>query len=161
MALPPPRPDVDGVSYEPVGEPIDMARHHSARTKDRKQALDILFESDLRSRPVTASVAAFTSETSTPLRGYASEIALGVDENLEAIDSRLSSCLTGGWTLDRMPRVDRCLARIATWEIDYGTIPAPVAISEAVGLAGELSTEESANFLNGLLKAVGNSKASS
>ena len=70
------------------------------------------------------------------------------------IDALIADCLASDWSLERMPRVDRCLARIAIWEMQSGTSSAEVAVQQAVQLAQELSTDGSANFLNGLLAKV-------
>ena len=70
------------------------------------------------------------------------------------IDARISACLAPGWTLPRMPRVDRNALRIAVFEIDYGEVPDAVAISEAVQLVSDLSTDDSPAFVNGVLRAI-------
>jgi len=67
----------------------------------------------------------------------------------------ISEALATGWTLERMPRIDRCLARIAIWEMLSGTTSAEVAVQQAVQLAQELSTDDSAAFVNGLCGRVG------
>lgn len=154
MALPPPFPESEDVTYAQVGEPIDMARHHRARTKDRKQALDVLFEADLRGRTLGEALVAHEKETGVQIRPYAALIVNGVSENLEQINRTISNALGNGWDLPRMPRVDRCLAQLAVWEIISEQVPTSVAISEAVELAQELSTAESANFINGVLRTV-------
>jgi N utilization substance protein B len=74
------------------------------------------------------------------------------------IDERISVSLAPGWSLPRIPRVDRNAMRIAVYEIDYGEIPDAVAISEAVQLVSELSTDESPAFVNGVLRAVATSR---
>ncbi len=71
-----------------------------------------------------------------------------------AVDACISSALSGSWSLERMPRVDRCLARIAVTEMNYLSVAPGIAISEALELAGWLSTNESPGFLNGLLGRV-------
>ena len=77
-------------------------------------------------------------------------------EHLDEIDQRISDSASAAWPLDRMPSVDRNLARMAIYEIDYTATPAGAVISEAVRLAGDLSTDDSPTFLNGLLaKAAG------
>jgi len=78
--------------------------------------------------------------------------------NAERINSRLQ-LLAEGWSLDRMPTVDRAILRIASWELLYNPeIPTEVAISEAVALASELSTEESPKFVNGVLARLAKDK---
>ena len=124
--------------------------HHSTRTKARKRALDILFESELRGRDALTTLAERTAEATPPVRDFTAELVAGVHDHLAAIDERIASSLAGSWTLARMPRVDRNLARIAIYEIDYTDIPPEAAIGEAVTLSAELSTDESPGFLNGM-----------
>ena len=75
----------------------------------------------------------------------------GVASNQPDIDRRISASLAGGWTLERMPAIDRNLARIAVFELDHTDTPPSAVIAEAVKLAAELSTDDSPPFLNGLL----------
>ena len=134
---------------------VDMAeRHHSARTKARKAALDILFEADLLGRDAWGLLAERLDAPGPKLRELTREIVLGVRDNATEIDRRIAGALTGDWTLDRMPRIDRNLARIAVYELDHSEIDARAAISEALELADELSTDDSVSFLNGLLGRV-------
>lgn len=133
----------------------------SARTKARKRAVDMLFAADVRGVSVSEIVAAEALRAaSEPDREsswlYARDIVDGVVENLDDIDGAISSNARG-WTLERMPAVDRAILRCAAWEILYNPdIPAGVATSEAVALAGELSTDESSGFVNGLLSTIAN-----
>jgi N utilization substance protein B len=133
----------------------------SARTKARKRAVDMLFAADVRGVPVSEIVAAEALRAaSEPDREsswlYARDIVDGVVENLDDIDEAISRN-SRGWTLERMPAVDRAILRCAAWEILFNPeIPAGVATSEAVSLAGELSTEESSGFVNGLLSTIAN-----
>ena len=133
----------------------------SARTKARKRAVDMLFAADVRGVPVSEIVAAEALRAaSEPDREaswlYARDIVDGVVENLDDIDEAISQN-SRGWTLERMPAVDRAILRCAAWEILFNSeIPAGVATSEAVSLAGELSTEESSGFVNGLLSTIAN-----
>jgi N utilization substance protein B len=133
----------------------------SARTKARKRAVDMLFAADVRGVPVSDIVAAEALRAaSEPDREsswlYAREIVDGVVENLAEIDEAISSN-SRGWTLERMPAVDRAILRCAAWEILFNLeIPAGVATSEAVALAAELSTDESSGFVNGLLSTIAN-----
>lgn len=120
-----------------------------ARTKARKRALDVLFEADLRETDPETILARASGEsapgelTERLVRGYA--------ENRADVDQRVSSALAPGWTLERMPRVDRCLARLGIVELDSTETPPDVVIAEMVRLASVLSTDESPAFLNGLL----------
>jgi len=132
----------------------------SARTKARKRALDILFEAELRGRTLNETLAERSEEADPPLRDYTVELVRGVEANQQAIDGRITAHLAKGWTLARMPRVDRAAVRIATYEIDYvDDVPDAVAVAEAVELVGELSTDESPAYVNGLLGGVVDDKA--
>ncbi|MGD0685737.1 MAG: transcription antitermination factor NusB [Streptosporangiaceae bacterium] len=123
----------------------------SARGKARKRALDILFESEIRGEPVLDLLAERSESASPPVPAYAAELVRGVQEHREQIDELLAGNARG-WTLERMPAVDRNILRIGAYELFWGAdVPDGVAISEAVLLAGELSTDASSAFVNGLL----------
>lgn len=125
-----------------------------ARTKYRKRALDILFESELRGLEAGGSLAERLVTNEPPVNEYTQQLVEGVAANLDTIDAVITEHARG-WTLDRMPGVDRNLARIAVYEILFvDDVPKPVAVSEAVELATELSTDDSPKFLSGLLSAV-------
>ena len=126
----------------------------SARTKYRKRALDILFESELQGLPVGGTLAERLEVNDPPVHPYTVQLVEGVAAHAERIDA-LIAANAKGWTLDRMPTVDRNLLRIATYEItEVEDVPAAVAIAEAVELAKDLSTEDSAGFINGVLSAI-------
>ena len=124
-----------------------------ARTKARKRAADLLFEAEQREidplrllgerveRPLVES----------PVPQYAVDLVEGVIAHRERIDELLET-YSNGWTLERMPAVDRALLRIGTWELLWNDeVPDAVAIDEAVDLAAQLSTDDSPSFVNGLL----------
>jgi transcription antitermination protein NusB len=123
-----------------------------ARSKARKRALDLLFEAEVRGEPVVALMAERTDASfGPPVPEYAAELVRGVQAHRERIDELLSAHAVG-WTLDRMPAVDRNILRIGTYELLWADdVPDGVAISEAVQLARELSTDASPSFVNGLL----------
>jgi transcription antitermination protein NusB len=122
-----------------------------ARSKARKRALDILFEAELRDEPVLDLLAERSAAADPPVSEYAAELVRGVQAHAAQIDELLAAH-AHGWTLDRMPAVDRNILRIGSYELLWrDEVPDGVAISEAVALAGELSTDESAAFVNGLL----------
>ena len=122
-----------------------------ARTKARKRALDVLFESELRGAPVGGTLADRRDDPDTALNLYTITLVEGVAEHRERIDELLET-YAEGWSLERMPAVDRNLLRLAVYEIWYADdVPDSVAVSEAVQLASQLSTEESPAFVNGLL----------
>jgi transcription antitermination protein NusB len=129
-----------------------------SRRKARKRALDILFESELRDVDPITTLEERTSAGDPPVREYTAELVRGVTSHASEIDERISASLAPGWTLPRIPRVDRNVLRIAVYEIDYGQVPDAVAISEAVQLVSELSTDDSPAFVNGVLRAVATSR---
>jgi N utilization substance protein B len=130
-------------------------RGPGTRTKARKRALDILFEADLREEDVLETLHERVSDAEPPVRDFTAQIVAGVARDGVLVDDIIASSLGDGWTVSRMARVDRNLARIAVWELWFTDVPSAIAIDEAVGLAGELSTDSSPGFLNGLLgKAV-------
>jgi transcription antitermination protein NusB len=124
-----------------------------ARTKARKRALDVLFEAEQRGLDVRELLAKRVVEpgTEASLPQYAVDIVEGVLAHGERIDELLATH-AHGWTVARMPAVDRALLRLATWEILWNDdVPDAVAVDEAVSLARELSTDDSPAFVNGLL----------
>lgn len=134
----------------------------SARSKARKRALDILFSADLRAISVPEVLADEASRAAgEPDREaswlYAREIVDGVIDHQVEIDELITT-YARGWTLERMPAVDRAILRIAVWEIMYNAeVPAAVAVTEAVDLAKDLSTDESAGFVHGVLASISSS----
>jgi transcription antitermination protein NusB len=131
----------------------------SARRKARRRALDILFSADVAEVDLADSLAAASTQAADePQRAsswhYASEIVSGVIDHRDEIDALLSRTSTT-WPLERMPSVDRALLRLAVWEILHNPeVPSAVAISEAVAMAGELSTEASGGFVHGILASI-------
>jgi N utilization substance protein B len=128
----------------------------SARSKARKRALDALFAADLTGDDALEVLkrteqASANRASQAAIFDYAETLVSGYLTNRERIDSRLQ-LLAESWSLDRMPTVDRAILRLASWELLYNTeIPSEVAISEAVSLASELSTDNSPKFVNGIL----------
>ena len=125
-----------------------------ARSKARKRALDILFEAEQRDSPVLGLLAERISLGSPPVPGYAADLVRGVAAHAARIDELISR-YAEGWTLDRMPAVDRNVLRIGVYELLWAAdVPDGVAISEAVLLARDLSTDASPAFVNGLLARI-------
>jgi N utilization substance protein B len=123
-----------------------------ARSKARKRALDVLFEADQRGIDPVKLMADRVKDGSGPvLAEYSITLVEGVSAESERIDELLST-YSHGWTLDRMPAVDRAVLRLGTWELMFNDqVPDAVAIDEAVDLARSLSTDDSPGFVNGLL----------
>jgi N utilization substance protein B len=131
-----------------------------ARSKARKRALDILFEAEQRGTPVLDLLAERITLGSPPVPGYAADLVRGVTVHTARIDELISQ-YAEGWTMDRMPAVDRNVLRIGVYELLWADdVPDAVAISEAVLLAQDLSTEASPAFVNGLLARIAKLKPS-
>ncbi len=125
-----------------------------ARSKARKRALDVLYEADVRRTSALDTAAARLAQADPPVPAYAVELVEGVVAHRERIDELLAT-YAEGWTIERMPPVDRNVLRIGIYELLYAVdVPDAVAISEAVELAKRISTEESPGFINGLLGRV-------
>lgn len=128
-----------------------------ARRKARKRALDVLYEADVRELPPMQVLDTYIQRLVEPRPAhlpYAISLVEGVSRHQERIDELIAS-YAEGWTLERMPVVDRNLARIAVYELLYvDEIDDAVAISEAVELAKQMSTDDSPRFLNGVLARI-------
>ena len=132
----------------------------TARTKARKRALDILFEAEMQGVDVAVALGRRLAMADPPLNEYTVSLVEGVIAHRERIDELLSTYAVG-WTLNRMPAVDRNVLRIGVYEILYrDDVPDAVAISEAVNLVRDLSTDESPAFVNGLLGRIAEIKPS-
>jgi N utilization substance protein B len=126
----------------------------AARSKARKRALDILFESELRGLPTLELLSERQSVGDVPVQPYAAALVRGVATHSERIDELISWNLVD-WTLERMPAVDRNILRIGVYELLWADdVPDGVAISEAVALAQDLSTDNSPSFVNGVLARI-------
>ncbi|MDJ0313373.1 transcription antitermination factor NusB [Arthrobacter sp. H35-D1] len=129
----------------PTGKP------NSSRSKARRRALDILFEAEQREVSALSALTARREKTDQVINPYTVDLVEGVTTMAEEIDEFLQT-YSQGWTLERMPAVDRIILRVGTWELLYNDdVPDGVAVSEAVELAKILSTDESPQFINGLL----------
>lgn len=126
----------------------------SARTRARRRALELLFESEARSIEIGDLVPLRSSDPDYPMKAYAVEIVEGVGSHRDEIDELIRT-YARGWTIDRMPAVDRAILRLASWEILHNPdIDTPVAISEAQALARDFSTDESASYVSGVLSRI-------
>jgi N utilization substance protein B len=122
----------------------------SARRKARKRALDFLYEADIRSASAIELVGT-REESELSERDYVMELLVGVETNKVKIDELITT-YAQGWDMDRMPAIDRNILRIALFEILFkDDLVDQVAASEAVEIATELSTEDSAKYINGVL----------
>lgn len=122
-----------------------------ARSKARKRAVDVLYEADLRGADPLGTLADRVALADPPVNDYTVELVEGVQAHRERIDEILAE-YAEGWSLDRMPDVDRAVLRLGVFELLVrDDVPDAVAIDEAVELAKSLSTDESPRFVNGVL----------
>ena len=122
-----------------------------ARSKARKRALDVLYESAQRGTDPVVTLRDRLAQSDPPVPEYAVHLVEGVVAHRERIDELLAT-YAEDWTLERMPPVDLAVLRIGLFELLWcDDVPDPVAVSEAVELATSLSTDESPRFVNGLL----------
>ena len=136
----------------------------SARSKARKAALDLLYEADIRGSNAveTLNLRDIVEEgpDARPIREYTRELVIGVGDNFRKIDELITT-YAQGWDMDRLPAVDRNILRIGIYEILWSqTTPDGVAIDEALTLAKELSTDESAGYIHGVLGRISSIKES-
>lgn len=129
----------------PTGKP------NSARSKARRRALEILFEAEQREVTPMSALTARREKIDQIINPYTVDLVQGVTAMVEQIDEYLQT-YSQGWTLERMPAVDRIILRMGSWELLFNDdVPDAVAVSEAVELAKVLSTDDSPQFVNGLL----------
>jgi len=122
----------------------------SARRKARKRALDFLYEADIRGATALTLLSERPAEELSQ-GDYVRELLVGVEEHLIKIDELITT-YAQGWDMDRMPAIDRNILRIALFEILWlSNLDDEVAVSEAVEIATELSTDDSAKYINGVL----------
>lgn len=132
----------------------------AARSKARKRALDVLFEADQRGTDPLLLLRERVGSPGVTVPEYAVTLVEGVQAHRERIDEILAT-YSHGWTVERMPAVDRAVLRIGVLELLWhDDVPDAVAIDEAVELAKSLSTDESPAFVNGLLARIKSLKAS-
>src|SRR4051812_48618622 len=126
----------------------------AARSKARKRAVDVLYESDVRGVEAVKTLAERLAQADPPVPDYAIGLVEGVTGRLADIDDVITQH-SEGWSVERMPAVDRAVLRLALYEMLWrDDVPDAVVIDEAVELAKSLSTDESPRFVNGVLGRV-------
>jgi N utilization substance protein B len=126
----------------------------STRSKARKAALDLLYESDIRKTQAGVLMQNRITELEYVIRDFTKELVDGVENNRRKIDELIAT-YSQGWDMDRMPVIDRNILRLAIFEILWSSdVPQAVAINEALELAQTLSTDESSKYINGVLSKV-------
>ena len=136
----------------------------SARSKARKQALDLLYETDIRGTNLVETLVArdvpAEGPDARPIREYTRELVNGVSENRRKIDELITT-YAQGWDMDRLPTVDRKILRLGIYEILWVTdLDDAIAIDEALSLAKDLSTDDSAGYIHGVLGRIASIKSS-
>lgn len=134
----------------------------SARSKARKQALDLLYETDIRGTNVLETLASrdipAEGPDARPIREYTRELVVGVSDNRRKIDELITT-YAQGWDMDRLPAVDRNILRLGIYEILWSTdVPTSVAIDEALDLSKELSSDDSSKYIHGVLGRIASIK---
>ena len=131
----------------------------TARSKARKRALDVMFESEVRGLGPDRTLPERIAAAEPPVNAYTAPLVRGVAEHQGRLDDLLST-YSQGWSLQRMPAVDRNALRIGVFEVLYvEEVPDAVAVSEAINLVRDLSTDESPAFVNGVLGHIVRDKA--
>ena len=129
----------------------------ASRRRSRQRALQILYSFDARKQPVEEAINAYYdtlySEEQPERDPFVADLVRGTTEHLAEVDERISRHAEH-WRLERMPAVDRNILRLAVYEMTRAGTPAAVAIDEALELARKFSSEESVQFINGVLDAV-------
>ena len=134
----------------------------SARSKARKQSLDLLYEGDIRGQAPADLLASREvideGPDARPIREYTRELVNGVSDNRRKIDELITT-YAQGWDMDRLPAVDRNILRLGIYEILWSTsVPTSVAIDEALDLAKELSSDDSSKYIHGVLGRIASIK---
>ena len=134
----------------------------SARSKARKQALDLLYETDIRGTNLLETLVARdipdNGPDARPIREYTRELVIGVSDNRRKIDELITT-YAQGWDMDRLPAVDRNILRLGIYEILWSTsVPTSVAIDEALDLAKEFSSDDSSKYIHGVLGRIASIK---
>jgi N utilization substance protein B len=134
----------------------------SARSKARKQALDLLYETDIRGTNLVETLVSrdipAEGPDARPIREYTKELVNGVSDNRRKIDELITT-YAQGWDMDRLPAVDRNILRLGIYEILWSTdVPMSVAIDEALILAKELSSDDSSRYIHGVLGRIASIK---
>jgi N utilization substance protein B len=134
----------------------------SARSKARKQALDLLYETDIRGTDLVKTLEErdipADGPDARPIREYTRELVNGVSTNRRKIDELITT-YAQGWDMDRLPAVDRNILRLGIYEILWSnSVPTSVAIDEALDLAKELSSDDSSKYIHGVLGRIASIK---
>lgn len=134
---------------------------YPSRRKARKHAVEVLYSAEARGdapEDILRETADRLEWRRHPWFAFAHELVTGVADSRDEVDELIASS-SEHWSLERMPRTDLAILRVGAWELEHGTAPAGVVISEAVHLANELSTDRSGAFIHGVLARIAAQKA--
>jgi N utilization substance protein B len=136
----------------------------SARSKARKQTLDLLYESDIRSSDLLELLSSRDVDEegadARPIPEYTKSLIEGIYTHKRKIDELITT-YAQGWDMDRLPTVDRNILRLGIYEILWATdLDDAIVIDEALSLAKDLSTDDSAGYIHGVLGRIASIKSS-
>lgn len=140
----------------PTSKPHPNRGGAISRRQARRRAVEMLYEAAQRDTDAVTLLADRVGATEVdPISDYTISLVEGVTGRKTQIDELLAEHAQG-WTVERMPKVDLAVLRVGVYELLWAAdVPDPVAIDEAVGLAKELSTDDSPRFVNGVLGRIG------
>jgi N utilization substance protein B len=139
--------DVEELAAEPAEERTSGFDGIGTRREARERALALLYEAEQKGLVPLASV---IDDLPLPPEAFAGELVVGVSDHLAELDEVIGR-FSVGWTVARMPAIDRTLLRLGAFELAHTDVPVGACISEAVELAKRYSTDDSHTFVNGLL----------
>ena len=125
---------------------MTLSRHAARRT-----ALFLLYQWDVTKQPLTSLYEGEVDD-------FARELAEAVRERADELDRRITAA-SDDWTADRLGAVERNVLRIGVHELETGSVPPEVAISEAVELAKRYATEDAGRLVNGILARIARERA--
>lgn len=131
-----------------------------SRHKARIRTVEVLYEAEVRGVSVAEVIERRRAQAVPPINEFTEHLALGVDGRRDRLDELIAEFAIG-WTLDRMPVVDKNILRMGTYEVLWAQeVPDGVAIAESVAVARDLSSDDAPNFINGLLSRLLENKSS-
>lgn len=132
---------------------MQMIYEHLAGGEGGEETLQMVYD-ELRAEGVPGVEAIRDNEPGAADRAYITRVLDGVVNHLDELDSEIEAA-SRDWRVERMPKVDLTILRLATWEILHEEdVPGSVAINEAVELASRYSEPASGRFINGVLGTI-------
>ena len=125
----------------------------ASRRHARELALQALFGVEVGHREAEEVISEVCGTVDSEQRRFVRDLVLGTLEGASEADAMLEPLLEG-WTIERLPTIDRLLLRMSVFEMTHRDTPPAVIINEAVELAKRFSTDDSPRFVNGVLSSV-------